>query len=362
MSACRNRIDRGRAHPPRGARARRRRGRRRRGAGAHLVRPARARTRPSATACRPSATSSIRPTSSISTTSIRTRRKAALFSQIGPARQYNQNFLTFNSLNSFILKGDAAHGMELTFATLMARAQRRARRDVWACGARGAHLGRRPDLSLPAAAGGAIPRRHAAHRAGRRLLARRPEGEGPPDHHASSLRDMVGVEATDDATVVVRFAPERGRDVPLFVAQLPIFSRAYYASQPFEESTSRCRSARAPTRSGASRPAASSNTSASRTGGAPTCRSSRGQNNFDIVRYEFYRDRDVGFRGLHRQELPVPRGVHLAHLGDALRFPGDQGRPREARGAARRHAVRRAGLVHQYAARQVQGPRACARR
>jgi microcin C transport system substrate-binding protein len=26
---------------------------------------------------------------------------------------------TFNSLNSFILKGDAAQGMELTFATLM---------------------------------------------------------------------------------------------------------------------------------------------------------------------------------------------------------------------------------------------------
>ena len=30
--------------------------------------------------------------------------------------------LLFNSLNSFILKGDAAQGMELTFASLMARA------------------------------------------------------------------------------------------------------------------------------------------------------------------------------------------------------------------------------------------------
>jgi microcin C transport system substrate-binding protein len=29
---------------------------------------------------------------------------------------------TFNSLNSYILKGDAAQGMELTFASLMARA------------------------------------------------------------------------------------------------------------------------------------------------------------------------------------------------------------------------------------------------
>ena len=47
--------------------------------------------------------------------------KGGTFSQIGPNRQFNQNFLTFNSLNSYILKGDAAQGMELTFATLMAR-------------------------------------------------------------------------------------------------------------------------------------------------------------------------------------------------------------------------------------------------
>ena len=37
-------------------------------------------------------------------------------------RLLNQGLLTFNSLNSFILKGDAAQGMEFTFASLMARA------------------------------------------------------------------------------------------------------------------------------------------------------------------------------------------------------------------------------------------------
>src|SRR5262245_12250900 len=45
--------------------------------------------------------------------------KGGVFSQIGPTRQYNQNFLTFNSLNAFILKGDGAQGMQMTFATLM---------------------------------------------------------------------------------------------------------------------------------------------------------------------------------------------------------------------------------------------------
>ena len=66
--------------------------------------------------------------------------KGGTFSQIGPSRQFNQNFLTFNSLNSYILKGDAAQGMELTFATLMARAGGRARRDVWFRGARRARF------------------------------------------------------------------------------------------------------------------------------------------------------------------------------------------------------------------------------
>src|SRR6202012_1623153 len=47
--------------------------------------------------------------------------KGGTFSQIGPSRQYNQNFLPFNSLNSYILRGDAAQGMEMTFATLMVR-------------------------------------------------------------------------------------------------------------------------------------------------------------------------------------------------------------------------------------------------
>jgi len=48
--------------------------------------------------------------------------KGGVFSETVTARQFNQNFLTFNSLNSFILKGDAARAMEITFATLMARA------------------------------------------------------------------------------------------------------------------------------------------------------------------------------------------------------------------------------------------------
>src|SRR5258708_18662989 len=48
--------------------------------------------------------------------------KGGIFSQVGSNRVFNQNFLTFNSLNIFILKRGVAQGMDLHFARLMARA------------------------------------------------------------------------------------------------------------------------------------------------------------------------------------------------------------------------------------------------
>src|SRR4051812_20037292 len=49
-------------------------------------------------------------------------QKGGVFSLIPPNRAYNQSFFTFNSLNAYILKGEGAQGMDMTFASLMARA------------------------------------------------------------------------------------------------------------------------------------------------------------------------------------------------------------------------------------------------
>src|ERR1700690_1166842 len=48
--------------------------------------------------------------------------KGGLFSTIPSGRAFNQSFQTFNSLNAYILKGEGARGMGMTFAALMARA------------------------------------------------------------------------------------------------------------------------------------------------------------------------------------------------------------------------------------------------
>jgi microcin C transport system substrate-binding protein len=48
--------------------------------------------------------------------------KGGMFSLIPSVRAYNQSYQTFNSFNAYILKGEGAQGMDMTFAPLMVRA------------------------------------------------------------------------------------------------------------------------------------------------------------------------------------------------------------------------------------------------
>jgi microcin C transport system substrate-binding protein len=221
--------------------------------------------------------------------------KGGMFSQIASVRYYNQNFFTFDSLNGFILRGDAALGIERTFATLMKRA--------WD----------EPDALYGLAA--RAVRVSADGRVYRFLL--RPEArfrDGSPltAHDVAyslellkdkghqiirqQLAEFDGAEAADDVTLVAHFKQNRARDVPLFVVELPIFSRAYYSSHPFERST-----LDVPLGSGAykvGRFEAGRYIEYERVkdwwgADLPV---SRGQNNFDVLRYEYYRDREAAFQ------------------------------------------------------------------
>jgi microcin C transport system substrate-binding protein len=222
--------------------------------------------------------------------------KGGIFSQIGPDRQYNQNFLTFDSLNSFILKGDAAQGMELTFATLMVRS------------------GDEPDAMYGLAAAKVrrsadgltyhfFIRPEAKFHDGSRLTAHDVafslnilKAQGHP-LIAEALRDFRGAAAADDTTATVSFAPQRGRDVPLFVAGLPIFSRAYYAKTPFDQSTLAVPLGSGAYRVGRFNAGRYIEYERVKDWWGAELPVGRGQNNFDVVRFEYYRDRDVGFEG-----------------------------------------------------------------
>jgi microcin C transport system substrate-binding protein len=222
--------------------------------------------------------------------------KGGVFSQIGPVRQFNQNFLTFNSLNSFILKGDAAQGMELTFATLMTSSEDEP----------DAMYGFAAD-KVRISADGLVYRFHMMPQArfhdGTRLTAHDVafslailKDKGHPII-TQSMRDVVGIEAADDEFVTVRFAPKRARDVPLLVAGLPIFSRAYYTARPFDESTLDIPLGSGPYRVGRFEAGRFIEYQRVADWWGAALPANVGQYNFDTVRYEFYRDRDVGFEG-----------------------------------------------------------------
>jgi microcin C transport system substrate-binding protein len=222
--------------------------------------------------------------------------KGGVFSQIGPNTQYNQNSLTFNSLNSYILRGDAAQGMELTFAQLMARANDE------------------PDALYGLAARSVrISEDGTTYRFALRPQARFHDGSKLTAHDVAFslavlkdkghpiivqlLRDFAGAEAVDDVTVVLRFVPKRARDVPLFAATLPIFSRAYYEKRKFDESTLDIPLGSGPYAVGRFEAGRYIEYKRVTDWWGADLPVSRGQYNFDTLRFEFYRDRDVGFEG-----------------------------------------------------------------
>ena len=277
--------------------------------------------------------------------------KGGTFSQIGPNRQFNQNFLTFNSLNGYILRGDAAQGMELTFATLMARS------------------GDEPDAMYGLAA--AKVRRSADGLTYRFFI--RPEAKFHDGTRLTAadaafslnilkekghpiitqlLRDFTGAKA-DDYSVVVTFAPNRARDVPLFVAGLPIFSRAYYATKPFDESTLDVPLGSGAYRVGRFEAGRFIEYERVKDWWGADLPVARGQNNFDIVRFEYYRDREVGFEGFTAGSYLFREEFTSRTWATRYDFPCLQGRPCQTRHAARRYPVRRPRLVHQHAARKV---------
>ncbi|MDH2383397.1 extracellular solute-binding protein [Bradyrhizobium sp. CER78] len=234
--------------------------------------------------------------------------KGGAFSLIPSVRAYNQSYFTFSSLNAYILKGEGAQGMDMTFATLMSRANDEPDA-MYGFAAKSVQIS--PDKLTYRF----TMRPEARFHDGVRLTAQDVafsfntlKEKGHPLIQVQ-LRDFVKAEAPDDATVVVTFAAGRARDVPLYVASLPIFSKAYYATRSFEESTLDAPLGSGPYKVGRFEVNRYVEYDRVKDWWGAELPVNRGSYNFDTVRYEFYRDRDVAFEGftgknyLFREEL-----------------------------------------------------------
>ena len=222
--------------------------------------------------------------------------KGGVYSEAVGSRGYNGSFLTFDSLNAYILKGNGALGMDYIFASLMARSADE------------------PDAMYGLAA-------KSVRITDNGLTYRFTMREGAKFHDGTPitaqdvvwslttlkerghpiitqlLRDFAGAEAIDDRILVAKFGAKRGRDVPLFVAALPIFSRAFYAKNEFDQTTLTPPLGSGPYKVGRVEVGHFIEFDRVEDWWGANLPVMKGFNNFDTIRYEYYRDREVAFVG-----------------------------------------------------------------
>ena len=157
--------------------------------------------------------------------------KGGRISMVGPAGR-----ITFDSFNNYILKGDAAQGLDALFDSLMVRAfdEPDAVYGLVAKTAEVADDGKSVTFIL---------RPEAKFSDGSALTAEDVvfsfdalKNQGHPSFRIM-LRDVEKAEALDQATVRYTFTGDLVRDLPINVATLPILSKKFYTAHKFAESS-----------------------------------------------------------------------------------------------------------------------------
>ncbi len=206
----------------------------------------------------------------------------------------NQNFYTFDTLHVFSFKGDGAAGMGLTFDSLMQGS------------------GDEPDSAY-----GLIARavRVSADRLSYRFLLR-PEArfhdgskvtaadvvfsletlkaKGHPTYR-QLLSEMESATAEADDVAHVRLIPTRSRDAHMIVAGMPVFSAKWWAGRDFEGSTLDAPLGCGAYKVGRFETGRFIEFERVRDYWAADLPVNVGQNNFDRIRYEYFRERQAAF-------------------------------------------------------------------
>lgn len=226
----------------------------------------------------------------------------------GSSRLYNQNFNTFDTLNVYVLRGNGAYGMPLTFASLL-EASADETGSAYAYVAKGVETvvpGRRLRFILDSRArfhdGSPIRAADVVFS----LATLRDKGH---ENLASELRGMTGVRAVGDDVVDIELAEGAGRNLPLTIATAPIFSAAWWEGRDFSGGLSDVPLGSGPYRVKDYRFGAFIDLERVPDFWAADLPVMLGRFNFDLVRYEYYRDRNAAFqsftagRTLFREEF-----------------------------------------------------------
>lgn len=231
-----------------------------------------------------------------------------------------ESYGPFNSLNPFILSGDAPEGIEIIYDSLLTSSldERDALYPLVAKSVATAPDKRSIRFEL---------RPEARFHDGSPLTAKDvvfslqvlKEKSRPTIRQA--LRDLESVTADGDHAVIVRLGEKASRDLKLIIARQPIFSAAYYAKRRFEEATLEPPLASGPYKVGkfeAGRYIAFDRVPDYWGKDLPV---NVGQNNFDVVRFEYFNDRPVAFEAFKAGAFTVHEEFTSATWATGYDFP-----------------------------------------
>ena len=232
----------------------------------------------------------------------------------------NQNFTTFDSLNIYILKGNGAAGMGLITDTLMTGS-------LDEPGALYGLVARAVRWSADKLTYTFLLRPEARFHDGSKLTAADVafslatlKEKGHPVIR-TTLRDLDSATAVDDATLVVKFKPTRSRELPLTVAGQPIFSKAYYSTHAFDETTLEPPLGSSVYKVGAFEQGRFISFNRVPDYWARDLPVNRGQGNFDVIRYEYFRERQVGFEGFKSAVITFQEDFTSINWAKGYNFP-----------------------------------------
>ena len=225
--------------------------------------------------------------------------KGGRLALIGPAAR-----TTFDNLNAFILKGDAAQGLDLLFDSLMTRSTDEPDA-VYGLVAHSAELApdrgavtfrMRPEAKF--ADGTTITSADVAFSFDTLKTKGHPNIRG-------QLRDIARAVAVDTHTVRFDFTGALTRDLPLVAAGLPILSKGYYATREFDQTTLDPPLGSGPYRIGEFNQGSFVGYRRREDYWGKDLPVNRGRFNFDEVRYLYYRDRSAELLALQAGEFDL---------------------------------------------------------
>ncbi len=214
----------------------------------------------------------------------------------------NQNFETFDTFNIYVFKGDGAAGVDATFDSLMAGSadEPNALYGLVAKSVR---------ISADKLTYRFMLRPEARFHDGSRLTAKDVafslmalKTKGHPIYR-SILGDLVSADAESDHIALIRFAPTRSRDLHLVVAGMPIFSQAYYATRDFESASLEPPLGSGPYKVSRFEQGRYVEYERVKDYWAANLPVNIGTNNFDRIRWEYYRERQIAFEDFKSGKL-----------------------------------------------------------